>query len=132
MRSTLPSLENGPAGDGYHNSREESEISSSPIHTTLSPPDRESQPSTNLRFTEGGTSIISRSSSIGVQRSFPSEGLCAFFWKHAPWSGWEVISELYHRDSSAGNLWLVYFFTFCANEVCLFYFYFIFTHFIFN
>jgi hypothetical protein len=53
-----------------------------------------------------------------VSRSFPSEGIVSFCLAHAPWSGYEAIREL--CSSSAGTLWLVYFLTFCANEVrCL-------------
>ena len=96
-----------------------------------------SEDSPHLRFTEGGTSIItlpsesqpesqleSQSNSNSnsknkVKRSFPSEGMCKFCWEHSPWSGYEVIVELYEKNPSASCLWLVYFFTFCANEVLI-------------
>jgi hypothetical protein len=50
-------------------------------------------------------------------RSFPSEGMYRFCLTHAPWSGYEAILELFAQDTSAGHLWLIYFLTFCANEV---------------
>lgn len=99
---------------------------SSPLHSSQEPQDCQESSSLHLRFTDGGTSIVSLSSQSQshsnqsrkeVKRSFPSEGMWMFCWEHSPWSGYEVIVELYEKNPSASFLWLVYFLTFCANEV---------------
>jgi hypothetical protein len=80
---------------------------SSPLHGS---------PGANQAAASTSPVTVTASLSPAVIRSFPSEGMATFCWTHAPWSGYEAIREL--CSTSAGTLWLVYFLTFCANEVC--------------
>lgn len=83
----------------------ESQDDCSPLHTSP-----EASASTSV-------SVDSNSSAPISIRSFPSEGMYQFCLTHAPWSGYEAILELFAQDRATGYLWLIYFLTFCANEV---------------
>jgi hypothetical protein len=81
----------------------------SPLHDSASAPPSAAASVTSVSVDSGSPPL--------TLRSFPSEGMSQFCLTHAPWSGYEAILELFSADPSAGYLWLIYFLTFCANEV---------------